>query len=90
MAAAAISIFKISHFWLNFPIVVVPGDIHFKFQPKSSINAEVVSILVNPKWRRPPSWIFKIVHFQIYVVQFIFQLKSSIHTEVINTLVNTR
>jgi len=26
---------------------------------KSSIHAEVINILVNPRWRPPPSWIFK-------------------------------
>jgi len=40
----------------------------FKFQPKSSIHAEVINILVNPRWRRPPSWIFKISHFWIITI----------------------
>jgi len=48
---AAILILKISHFWWNFSISVLPRYMQFKFQPKSSIHAKVINISVNPRWR---------------------------------------
>jgi len=36
---------------------------YFKLQPKSSIHTEVINIFVDPRWRPPPSWIFKISQF---------------------------
>ncbi len=36
----------------------MPKYTQFKFQPNSSIHAKVINILENPRWRRPPSWIF--------------------------------
>ena len=33
-----------------------------KFSKNCFIRAEIIHILVNPRWRRPPSWILKIMH----------------------------
>ena len=70
----------------------------FKFQPKSSIHAEVINVLVNPRWRPPPSWIFQnlafLMKFSNFLmpkyIQFKFQPNSSIQAEAINILVNPR
>ena len=70
-----------------FPISFMPRYTQFKFQPKSSIHAEVIYILVNTIlhfW-----WNFPICVMPRYM-QFKFQPKSSIHAEVINILVNPR
>jgi len=76
----------------------MPRYMQFKFQPKSSIHAEVINILVYPRWR--PAAILDFQNFvllmkfsnfcyaKVYAVQI--SAKSSIHAEVINILVNSR
>ena len=41
----------------------MPRYMQFKFQPKSSIHAEVINILVNPRWR--PAAIFDFQNFAL-------------------------
>ena len=63
MAAAAILDFQnLAFFLLNFHFSGIPGDMRFKLQPNSQIHMEAINISANPRWR-PPSWIFKILHF---------------------------
>ena len=76
----------------------MPRYMQFKFQPKSSINAEVINILVNPRWR--PAAIINFQNFallmkysnfcyaKVYAVHI--SAKSSINSEIINILVNPR
>jgi len=60
----------------NFPNAQVYA---VQISAKSSIQDEVINILVNPRWRPPPSWIFQNLAFlmkfsnfpyaQVYAVQ---------------------
>ncbi len=65
----------------------------FKFQPKSSINAEVINILVNARFSKFQNFAF-LMKFSNFCMprymQFKFQPKSSINAEAINILVNPR
>jgi len=99
MAAAAIldfSKFSISDKIFQFPYAQLL--LQFKFQPNSSIQAEAINILVNPRWQRPPSWIFQNLAFLKKFSNFLcpgiyssdVQPKAPIHADVINILVNPR
>ena len=62
MAAAAI--FDFEH-WAFLPMGSTAVGVKctlVKFSKNCFFRAEIIHILVNPRWRRPPSWILKIMH----------------------------